>query len=85
MTRAVRRTLSECVHAVIFVVRGNDPHLLDGKYRDKLQNVREHLNKEGNEDSSPSNAIHVIILLVTSTSNNGQNEVTKKTHIMVIF
>ena len=42
------KTLSERVHSVIFVVNGNDLLLLDGKYRDKLQNFREFLNKEGN-------------------------------------
>lgn len=41
------KTLSECVHSVIFVVNGNDLLLMDGKYRDKLQNFREFLNKEG--------------------------------------
>jgi len=43
------KTLSECVHSVIFVVNGNDLLLMDGKYRDKLQNFREFLNKEGND------------------------------------
>ena len=40
--------LSEYVHAVIFVVDANDPHLMDGKYRHQLQNIREHLSQEGN-------------------------------------
>jgi len=47
-TLARRATdLSEYVHAVIFVVDANDPHLKDGKYRDKLQNIRGHLSQEG--------------------------------------
>ena len=46
--------MSEYVHAVIFVVDANDPHLKDGKYRDKLQNIREHLSQEGNIDGHPN-------------------------------
>lgn len=39
--------LSEYVHTVIFVVDVNDPHLMDGAYRNKLQNIRERLYQEG--------------------------------------
>jgi len=51
--------LSEYVHAVIFAVDASDPHLKDGKYRDKLQNIREHLSQEGNMDCYYKSAIHV--------------------------
>lgn len=63
-----RRTadLSEYVHAVIFVVDANDPHLMDGKYRDKLQTIRERLSQEGNVDCYPNCAIHVTTFLLTS-------------------
>jgi len=41
-TLARRATdLSEYVHAVIFVVDANDPHLKDGKYRDKHQRAHQ--------------------------------------------
>ena len=46
--------LSEYVHTVIFVVDANDPHLIDGTYRNKLQNIREHLYQEGNIDCQPN-------------------------------
>ncbi|KAL9963876.1 hypothetical protein ACROYT_G027429 [Oculina patagonica] len=46
-TIRIDSVLSDYVHAVIFVLNGNDPCLMDGSYRDKLQTLREHLNKEG--------------------------------------
>lgn len=46
--------LSEYVHTVIFVVDANDPHLMDGTYRKKLQNIRERLYQEGNMDCHPN-------------------------------
>ena len=52
--------LSEYVHTVIFVVDANDPHLMDGTYKNNLQNIREHLYKEGNVNNfypNPHNAV----------------------------
>ena len=46
--------LSEYVHTVIFVVDANDPHLMDRTYKNKLQNIREHLYQEGNRDCYPN-------------------------------
>ena len=42
--------LSKHVHAVIFVVKANDPRLKDGKYKDTLQKIREHFRQDGNSD-----------------------------------
>ncbi|KAJ7326033.1 hypothetical protein OS493_028756 [Desmophyllum pertusum] len=39
--------LSNYAHAVIFVVKGDDPCLMDGTYRDKLQKIRETFCHEG--------------------------------------
>ena len=42
--------LSKHAHAVIFVVKANDPRLTDGKYKDKLQKIREHFREDGNNN-----------------------------------
>jgi len=39
--------LSKYAHAVIFVVKANDPRLKDGKYKDTLQKIREHFREDG--------------------------------------
>ncbi|KAL9963875.1 hypothetical protein ACROYT_G027428 [Oculina patagonica] len=39
--------LSKYAHAVIFVVKANDPRLKDGKYKDTLQKIREHFRQDG--------------------------------------
>ncbi|KAJ7347647.1 hypothetical protein OS493_039785 [Desmophyllum pertusum] len=39
--------LSKYAHAVIFVVKANDPRLTDGKYKDTLQKIREHFREDG--------------------------------------
>lgn len=59
--------LSGYVHAVLFVLDANDPFLMDGKYRDKLRKIREHLSQEGNKDCYPYGTIHVTTLLLIST------------------
>jgi len=41
--------LSKYAHAVIFVVKANDPRLKDGKYKDTLQKIREHFREDGND------------------------------------
>lgn len=67
-TTRIDPVLSKYVHAVIFVLKGNDPCLMDGNYRDKLQTLREHLNKEGNKCIYPATgAIHVTALLLIRT------------------
>ena len=55
--------LSEYVHTVIFVVDANDPHLMDGTYRTKLQNIREHLYQEGNIDFQPNSRTSLLLTL----------------------
>jgi len=42
--------LSKYAHAVIFVVKANDPRLTDGNYKDTLQKIREHFRKDGNKN-----------------------------------
>ena len=42
--------LSKYAHAVIFVVKANDPRLKDGKYKDTLQKIREHFREDGNNN-----------------------------------
>ena len=39
--------LSQYAHAVIFVVKANDPRLKDGKYKNALQKMREHFREDG--------------------------------------
>ena len=39
--------LSKCPHAVVFVVKANDPRLKDGKYKETLKKIREHLRVDG--------------------------------------
>ncbi|XP_058956292.2 uncharacterized protein [Pocillopora verrucosa] len=39
--------LSRCAHAVVFVVKANDPRLKDGKYKETLKKIREHFRKDG--------------------------------------
>ena len=45
--------LSKYAHAVIFVVKANDPRLKDGKYKDTLQKIREHFREDGNNNMNP--------------------------------
>ena len=42
--------LSKYAHAVIFVVKANDPRLTDGNYKDTLQKIREHFREDGNNN-----------------------------------
>ena len=42
--------LSEHAHAVIFVVKANDPRLKDGNYKEKLQKIRNHFRDDGNNN-----------------------------------
>ena len=39
--------LSKCLHAVVFVVKANDPRLKDGKYKETLKKIREHFREDG--------------------------------------
>jgi len=43
--------LSKFAHAVIFVVKANDPRLRDGHYKATLQKIREHFREDGNNYS----------------------------------
>ena len=42
--------ISKYAHAVIFVVKANDPRLTDGNYKDTLQKIREHFREDGNNN-----------------------------------
>ena len=42
--------LSKYAHAVVFVVKANDPRLTDGMYKDTLQKIREHFREDGNNN-----------------------------------
>ena len=48
-TDPVRRgqLLSRCPHAVVFVVKANDPRLKDGNYKETLKKIREHFREDG--------------------------------------
>ena len=48
--------LSKYAHAVIFVVKANDPRLKDGKYKDTLQKIREHFREDGNNNKYQNNS-----------------------------
>ena len=39
--------LSKCAHAMVFVVKANDPRLKDGVYESKLRKIRERLRENG--------------------------------------
>ena len=45
VTRA--QALSKCAHAVIVVVKANDPRLKDGKYEEILLKIRQHFRENG--------------------------------------
>lgn len=42
--------LSKCVHAVIFVVKGNDRRLEKGIYTEPLRKIRAHFQRNGNNN-----------------------------------
>ena len=47
--------LSKCVHAVIFVLKANDPWLQEGElYHEKLQKLREQFQQDGNNNMKNS-------------------------------
>ena len=39
--------LPKCAHAVVFVVKANDPRLRDGKYKETLQKIVKHFREDG--------------------------------------
>ena len=39
--------LAKYAHAVVFVVKANDPRLKDGKYKETLKKIREHFREDG--------------------------------------
>ena len=82
-TARIDSTLSEYVHAVIFVLNGNDSCLKDGKYRDKLQTFREHLNQEGNKDIYPSLIVTINkkYKIIEDTVNFIVNQTCKKSRL----
>ena len=43
----VRQHLSRCPHAVVFVVKANDPRLKDGNYKETLKKIREYFREDG--------------------------------------
>ena len=49
------QALSRYAHAVIFVLKANDPRLTDGKYKDTLQKIREHFRQDGNNNMCQKN------------------------------
>ena len=65
--------LSNYAHAVIFVVKGDDPCLMDGTYRDKLQKIRETFCHEGNNNIYPIHltapSLHAVTFVVTWTND----------------
>ena len=48
-TDPVRRGqhLSRCSHAVVFVVKANDPRLKEGNYEEVLKKIRKHFREDG--------------------------------------
>ena len=43
-------TLSKCAHAVIFVLKANDPRLICDEYNDFLQEIRKQFQQDGNNN-----------------------------------
>ena len=41
---------SKCIHAVILVLKANDPRLEEGIYRGTLQRIRDYFRTHGNKD-----------------------------------
>jgi len=39
--------LAKYAHAVIFVVKANDPRLKDGKYKDTMKKIKGHFREDG--------------------------------------
>ena len=46
---------SKYIHAVILVLKANDPRLKTGIYRGTLQKIRDHFQTHGNNDVNPKN------------------------------
>ena len=46
-TTSKAQELAKFAHAVIFVVKANDPRLKDGKYKETLKKIREHFREDG--------------------------------------
>ena len=49
--------LSKCVHAVIFVVKGNDRRLVKGIYTEPLRKIRAHFQRNGRSSIQSYNQI----------------------------
>jgi len=41
------KEFAKYAHAVTFVVKANDPRLTDGKYKDTLKKIKDHLREDG--------------------------------------
>ena len=59
--------LSKYAHAVIFVVKANDPRLTDGKYKNTLQKIREHFREDGNNHIHQNSSFRPLIAKIIPT------------------
>ena len=63
-TRSKAPELAKFAHAVIFVVKANDPRLKDGKYKDALKKIREHFREDGKNNVCFSSISHSTVRLL---------------------
>ena len=77
--------LSKYAHAVVFVVKANDPRLTDGKYKDTLQKIREHFREDGNNNVHQNSLVlsQLKLELDCSLDNNYGGGLIKRSSLMV--
>ena len=77
--------LSKYAHAVVFVVKANDPRLKDGKYKDTLQKIREHFREDGNNNIHQNSLVisQLKLELDCCLDNNYGGGLIKRSSLMV--
>ena len=63
-TRSKAQELAKFAHAVIFVVKENDPRLKDGNYKETLEKIREHFREDGKNNVCLASISHSTVTML---------------------
>ena len=63
--------LSKYAHAVIFVVKTNDPCPKEGKYKETLQKIRDHFREDGNNNIHQNSSFRPLIAKILLDDHYG--------------
>ena len=69
-TRSKAQELAKCAHAVIFVMKANDPRLKDGKYKETLKKMRDHFREYGKNNVSLASISYSTVRMLIAKKNS---------------